>query len=79
MDGETVKFLVDAGSNGFLIYLVLRLLARIDTITDRILANQENASIERQVIAKATGMDTQDLSMAVAEVRRKRYFQEETD
>jgi hypothetical protein len=78
VDAELLKFLVDAGSNGFLIYLVLRLLTRIDAITDRILANQEDAAAERAVIAKNAGLETQDLSIAVQEYKRRKLRQEET-
>ena len=66
MDAQLLQFLVDAGGNAFLIYLVLRLLSRIDAITDRILANQEQGAAERAVIAKEVGLTTQDLKAAVA-------------
>lgn len=79
IDNETLKFLIEAGGNGFLIYLVLRLLSRIDAITDRILTNQEQAAAERAVLASAVGLETQDLTLAVAEYRRKHKRQEETD
>jgi hypothetical protein len=78
VDSETLKFIIEAGGNGFLIYLVLRLLSRIDAITDRILNNQEDAAIERAVIAKASGLDTQDLRFAVQQERRRRNGKEET-
>lgn len=72
VDGELLKFIIEAGSNGFLIYLVLRLLSRIDAITDRLLANQEQGSLERAAIAKIVGLDTQDMTAAVEQVRRRR-------
>lgn len=76
VDGETLKFLIEAGGNGFLIYLVLRLLSRIDAITDRLLANQEQAAAERAAIAKEVGLTTQDLTLAVQLARKN---QKETD
>lgn len=53
VDSDTLKFLLDIGSNGFLIYLVLRLLARLDNITDRLLPKV----IEVQVKADAAPPD----------------------
>lgn len=48
VDGETLKFLVEAGSNAFLIYLVLRLLGRIDAITDKLLESVEVVEVQVQ-------------------------------
>lgn len=71
MEVLTLKDIVDIGSNGFLIYLVLRLLARIDAVTDRLLDNAEQASAERKVIARQNGLSTQDLTVEAQKVRQR--------
>lgn len=49
MDSSALEFLINSGLNVFLIYLVLRLLKRLDDITDRLLPKISN--VEVQVVA----------------------------
>jgi len=75
MEQIALKDLLDLGSNGVLAYVVFRLYDRLNAVTDRLFAYLERASDERQAIAQANGLNTQDLSDAAAEVRQRRLEQ----
>ena len=79
MDIQLLDFLVNGGATAFLIYLVIRLMTRIDIITDRIIERQEQGAAERKVLAGQLGLQTSDLSREAAKVRRKQLRQEEID
>lgn len=72
MDLQLLQFILDGGSSAFLIYLVIRLLTRIDVITDRILTNQEQASAERAVIASEVGLNPVQLEHKARAIMQKR-------
>jgi len=77
MDALTIKDIATLGSNGLLTFFLIQVWRRLNAVTDVLIESSRQAAAERQVIAKANGLSTQDLSHAAAQIRRSR--QEETD
>lgn len=49
--------LINGGVNVVTVYLLLRLMNRLDTLTDRILTYLESAATQRAALLKAQGID----------------------
>jgi len=76
MDALTIKDVATLGSNGLLTLFLIQVWRRLNAVTDVLIENGRQAAAERQVIAKANGLSTQDLSREARRIRQSR--QEET-
>lgn len=56
-----VEHLVNTGVNVFTVYLVIRLLGRIDQLTDRLLERFDRADAQRQALLHNYGIDPDQL------------------
>lgn len=70
MENLTLKDIADLGATTILAISVYLLWKRLGEITDRLFKYLESAAAERQEIAKANGLTTQDLSRAREEALR---------
>lgn len=52
--------------------IIWMLWGRLNSVTDRLFKILEQGAAERAVLAQNMGMNTQDLSEAAAEVRKRR-------
>lgn len=71
MDALQLKDFLTLGSNGLLTFFLYQVWKRLNTVTDVLIENGRQASAERQAIAKANGLSTQDLRNEAAEIRRR--------
>lgn len=53
--------LINGGVNIVTVYLLLRLMNRLDSLTDRILTYLENAATQRAALLKAQGIKPEQL------------------
>lgn len=72
MDALTVKDIATLGSNGLLTLFLFQVWRRLNAVTDVLIENGRQAAAERQVIAKANGLSTQDLRMEAAQIRARK-------
>lgn len=76
-DALQLKDFLTLGSNGLLTFFLYQVWRRLNQVTDVLIENNKRAADERQVIAHAVGLSTQDLKHEVARIRQSR--QEEID
>jgi len=72
MDALQLKDFLTLGSNGLLTFFLYQVWKRLNEVTDVLIENNKQAAAEREAIAKASGLSTQELSHEVALIRAKR-------
>jgi hypothetical protein len=78
MDALQLKDFLTLGSNGLLTFFLYKLWVRLNQVTDVLIEINKQSSAERRALAKAQGLDTQDLAREAARIRLRRERQEET-
>lgn len=71
MDALALKDFLALGSNGLLTFFLYKVWERLNKVTDVLIENAQQAAAERQVIAKANGLSTQDLRQEAEAIRRQ--------
>lgn len=62
VENLTPADILNGGVNVVTVYLVLRVMNRLDALTDRILTYLENAASQRAALLKAQGIKPEDVS-----------------
>jgi hypothetical protein len=78
MDALQLKDFLTLGSNGLLTFFLYKVWGRLNQVTDVLIEVNKQSSAERGALAKAQGLDTQELAREAARIRLRRERQEET-
>jgi hypothetical protein len=77
-DALQLKDFLTLGSNGLLTFFLYSVWKRLNTVTDVLIENGKQSAAERAALARAQGLDTQELAKSAAQIRRTLERQEET-